>query len=306
MKETAASSGGAPVSRVALATCLHFPDGDADDAGLPEAIGGDVRFAIWDDPTVDWSSFDAVVVRSTWDYQERRDQFLTWARGIGDRLINPPEILAWNTDKRYLRELAEAGLPVVPTELVAPEERFAAPAAGEYVVKPTVSAGSRDTARFGAPGHDRDADAARAASLVEAIQASGRTAMVQPYVASVDARGETALLFFDGAFSHAIHKGPLLERGADPTSEVFAAETILPREPSAAERAVAEQVLAHVADRFGGGAAPAYARVDVVEDDDGAPLVLELELTEPSLFFAGEPGRLLQFAAAIRRRMAGA
>jgi hypothetical protein len=87
---------------------------------------------------------------------------------------------------------------------------------------------------------------------------------------------------------------------------VFAAETILPREPSAAERAVAEQVLAHVADRFGGGAAPAYARVDVVEDDDGAPLVLELELTEPSLFFAGEPGRLLQFAAAIRRRMAGA
>jgi glutathione synthase/RimK-type ligase-like ATP-grasp enzyme len=293
-----------PVShRVALATCVHFPDGDADDAGLPEALGGDVAFAIWDDPAVDWSSFDAVVVRSTWDYQERRDEFLAWARAIGERLVNPPEVLEWNTDKRYLRELADAGLPVVATELVEPGEAFRAPE-GEYVVKPTVSAGSRDTARFGGPGHDAAADAARAAELVAAIHASGRTAMVQPYVASVDARGETALLFFDGRFSHAIHKGPLLQPGAAPTSEVFAAETILPREASAAERAVGERVLAHVADRFGDGA-PAYARVDVVEGDDGAPLVLELELTEPSLFFAGEPGRLSEFAAAIRRRLPG-
>jgi glutathione synthase/RimK-type ligase-like ATP-grasp enzyme len=287
--------------RVALATCVHFPDGDADDAGLPEAIGGDVSFAIWDDPAVDWSSYDAVVVRSTWDYQERRDAFLAWARGVGDRLLNPPEVLAWNTDKRYLRELAEAGLPVVPTALVAPGEAFAAPA-GEFVVKPTVSAGSRDTARFGADGGGDDDGAARAAALVEAIHTSGRTAMVQPYVASVDARGETALLFFDGVFSHAIHKGPLLERGRGPTSAVFAAETIRPREASGAERAMAERVLAHVGQRFG-GAVPAYARVDVVEGDDGAPLLLELELTEPSLFFAGEPGRLSQFAAAIRRRL---
>jgi glutathione synthase/RimK-type ligase-like ATP-grasp enzyme len=288
-------------ARVALATSVHFPAGDEDDAGLPAAIGGDVTFAVWDDPAVDWSSFDLVVVRSTWDYQERRDAFLAWARAIGDRLVNPPEILAWNTDKRYLRELADAGLPVVPTALVAPGAAFTAPA-GEHVVKPTISAGSRDTARFGGHGAGRDEDAARAAALVAAIHASGRTAMVQPYVASVDARGETALLFFDGAFSHAIHKGPLLTRGAPPTDEVFAPETIRPREASAAERALGERVLAHVAQRFGGGA-PAYARIDVVEDDDGAPLLLELELTEPSLFFAGDPGRLSEFAAAIRRRL---
>jgi glutathione synthase/RimK-type ligase-like ATP-grasp enzyme len=241
--------------------------------------------------------YDLVVVRSTWDYQERRDEFLAWARGIGDRLANPPAILEWNTDKRYLRELADAGLPVVPTTLVAPGERFAAPAAGEYVVKPTVSAGSRDTARFA--GRD---DAARAAALVDAIHAGGRTAMVQPYVASVDERGETALLFFDGAFSHAIHKGPLLAPGAEPTSEVFAAETIEPREASAAERELGERLVAHVARRLG-GAPPAYARVDVVEGAGGEPLLLELELTEPSLFFAGDPGRLSQFAAAIGRRM---
>ncbi|MCW2983556.1 MAG: ATP-grasp protein [Conexibacter sp.] len=286
--------------RVALATCSYFPEGDTDDAGLPEAIGGDVAFAIWDDPAVDWSTFDLVVVRSTWDYQGRRDEFLAWARGIGDRLVNPPEVLAWNTDKRYLRELAEAGLPVVPTALVAPGEAFAAPPAGdgEYVVKPTVSAGSRDTARFGSAGGDAD----RAAALVDAIHASGRTAMVQPYVASVDERGETALLFFDGAFSHAIHKGPLLRRGADPTTEVFAAETIEPREPSEAELAVAQRVIEHAVARMETGPL-AYTRVDLVQDAAGDPLLLELELTEPSLFFAGEPGRLSQFAGAIRRRL---
>jgi glutathione synthase/RimK-type ligase-like ATP-grasp enzyme len=282
-------------TRVALATCSAFPDGDADDAGLPAAIGGDVTFAVWDDPAVDWAAFDLVVVRSTWDYQERREAFLAWASGIGQRLVNPPEVLAWNTDKRYLHELAAAGLPVVPTALVAPGEAFVAPA-GEYVVKPTVSAGSRDTARF------TGGEAQRAAALVAAIHASGRTAMVQPYIASVDTRGETALLYFAGAFSHAIHKGPLLRPGAEPTSEVFAAETIEPRTPTAAELAVAQRLVDDVGPRLGTGA-PLYARVDLVEDPAGAPLLLELELTEPSLFFASDPARVARFAAAVRRRL---
>jgi len=285
-------------NRVALATCSFFPAGDADDAGLPAAIGGDVTFAIWDDPAVDWAAFDLVVVRSTWDYQERRDAFLAWARGIGERLVNPPGVLAWNTDKRYLHELAVAGLPVVPTTLVAPGAAFMSPV-GEYVVKPTISAGSRDTARFG------DGEGDRAAALIAAIHAGGRTAMVQPYVASVDARGETALLFFDGAFSHAIHKGPLLRPGAEPTSEVFAAETIEPRTPTDAELAVAGRIVEHAAQRLGTGP-PLYARIDLVEDADGAPLLLELELTEPSLFFAGDTARLARFAAAVGRRLASA
>lgn len=284
--------------RVALATCSYFPEGDEDDAGLPEAIGGPVEFAVWDDPAVDWSAYDLVVIRSTWDYQGRREEYLAWAAQVGDRLVNPYDVIAWNTDKRYLREVAEAGLPVVETALVEPGEAFAAPADGEYVVKPTISAGSRDTARFAG-----DADRDRAAALVAAIHATGRTAMVQPYVASVDARGETATLFFDGAFSHAIHKGPLLRPGAEPTSEVFAAETIEPREATAAERDVAERVLAWATGRFGGGEPLAYARIDLVEDADGAPMLLELELTEPSLFFMGNAGRMSQFAAAVRRRL---
>lgn len=283
--------------RVALATCSSFPGGDADDAGLREAIGGDVTFAIWDDPAVDWNAFDLVVVRSTWDYQTRRDAFLAWARAIGERLVNPPEVLAWNTDKRYLQELAEAGLPVVATTFAPPGTPFVAPSTVEYVVKPTVSAGSRDTSRF-APGGD---DLVRAGALVASIHASGRTAMVQPYVASVDTRGETALLYFDGAFSHAIHKGPLLARGSEPTSDVFAPETIRPREPSRAELAVGRQVVEYAAEHVGGPLT--YARVDLVEDADGAPLLLELELTEPSLFFAGDVQRLSQFAAAVHRRL---
>jgi glutathione synthase/RimK-type ligase-like ATP-grasp enzyme len=271
---------------IALATCAAFPDGDGDDrlltAALPEA-----RFAVWDDPAVDWAAFDLVVIRSTWDYQDRHDAFLAWARSV-PRLVNPAEVIAWNTDKRYLAEVPGA----VDTTFVARGGAFAAPA-GEYVVKPSVSAGTRDTARFG-PGED-----ARARALVQRIHASGRTAMVQPYLGAVDELGETALLFFDGAFSHAIRKGPLLTPGADPHDDVFAAEDIEPRDPPPGERELAERVVAHVRGRFGD---LAYARVDVVPGP-GGPQLLELELTEPSLFFAQGDGAAERFAVALRSRV---
>jgi glutathione synthase/RimK-type ligase-like ATP-grasp enzyme len=267
------------MSSIALATCSYFPDGDPDDAHLAAALP-EARFAVWDDPAVDWDAFGLVVIRSTWDYQEQRDRFLDWVRSV-PRIINPPDVVEWNTDKRYLGELPHA----VPTEYVAPGDVFAAPE-GEYVVKPTVSAGSRHTARFG-PGEDE-----RAAALVAEIHRGGRTAMVQPYVASIDELGETALLYFDGVYSHAAHKGPILRRGVEPTSEVFAAETIDTRDPPADERALADEIVARVGDL-------AYARVDVVRGPDG-PLVLELELTEPSLFFAQSDRAAERFAAAIR------
>jgi glutathione synthase/RimK-type ligase-like ATP-grasp enzyme len=268
---------------IGLATCAHFPDGDPDDAHLAAALP-EARFAVWDDPAVDWGAFDLVVIRSTWDYQERRDEFLAWVRSV-PRIVNPPEIVEWNTDKRYLGELPGA----VHTDYVPPGGSFAAPG-GEYVVKPTVSAGSRHTARFG-PGEE-----ARAAALVAEIHAGARTAMVQPYLGAIDELGETALVYFDGVYSHAARKGPILRRGMEPTSEVFAAETIEPREPPADERALADAVVARFADL-------AYARVDVVRGPDG-PQLLELELTEPSLFFEHGPGAAVRFAAAIRSRLA--
>ena len=263
---------------IALATCAELPQGDPDDAALPALLGAE--WAVWDDPAVDWSRYELVVVRSTWDYQRRRDDFLDWARRV-PRVVNPVSVLEWNTDKRYLEDLPRA----IPTTFVAPGGALAAPE-GEYVVKPAISAGSRDTQRFG-PGDD-------SAALIAAIHESGRTAMVQPYVPAVDQHGETALIYFGGRFSHAIRKGPILRRGLAPSPDVlFAEEDISARAASDTERALADEVIAWVAGRF--GQLP-YARVDVVP----GPYVLELELAEPSLFFTHAAGAAERFAEVVR------
>jgi glutathione synthase/RimK-type ligase-like ATP-grasp enzyme len=284
------------VTQVALATCAAFPDLDDDErltlAPLRE-LGLDPVPAVWDDPSVDWASFALVVVRTTWDYTERLPAFLAWA-GLIDRLANPAAVLAWNTDKRYLGELAERGLPTVPTRFVAPGEPFALPEGAdpdaEIVVKPTVSAGARGAGRFGPD--------ARAAAIahVEALHAAGATAMVQPYVAAVDADGETALLYLGGTYSHAIRKGPLLRPGAAPSDDLFAAEDIAAREPSPAERALADRAVAAATERLG---PLLYARVDLLPGPGGEPLIIELELTEPSLFLRYGDGAPDRLAAAI-------
>jgi hypothetical protein len=164
-------------------------------------------------------------------------------------------------------------------------------------LKPSVSAGSKDTARFDL---SRPAERERMQALLGEIHASGRTAMVQPYLASVDARGETALLYFDGAHSHAIRKGSLLRAGEGPTEGFFAPETIAPRAPSEAELELGARVLDEIAARFG---PLLYARVDLVHDDAGAPVVLEVELTEPSLFFLHREGAAGRFADALEARL---
>jgi glutathione synthase/RimK-type ligase-like ATP-grasp enzyme len=292
---------GAPL-RVALATCADVAgaDGrglDADGVAVAEtlvAAGHAAHAAVWDDPAVDWGGYDVVLLRSTWDYAERRKDFLAWAAGVaaGSRLLNPLPVVQWNTDKVYLQDLAAAGVPVVPTAFIAPGEPLRLPAGGEYVVKPAVSAGSRSTGRYGPD----DADTARAHA--EALLAAGRTVMVQPYVASVDARGETALVYVDGAFSHALRKGPILPPGGTLITGLFAPEQIEASTATAEERAVGAAALAAVEARF--GRLP-YARVDVVDDAAGTPRVLEVELTEPSLFFAEGGASPTALAAAVVR-----
>ncbi len=280
--------------RIGLATCAEMPAGDEDEQELVAALraaGHEPVWATWDDAGVDWDAFDVTIVRSTWDYQSRRDDYVAWARRV-PRLHNPAAVLEWNTDKRYLTELRDAGLPVVPT-IFCPPGTLLPLLEAEVVVKPTISAGSRDTARFKAD------DERSAEMLLKSIHRSGRTGMVQPYVPSVDERGETALLYFGGAFSHAIQKAPLLRHGAGPTGEFFAPETIAAREPTDRERAVADRVAAWTAERF--GAPLAYVRVDLVEGPGGGPLVLELELTEPSLFFLHAPGAAGRFVKELTK-----
>jgi glutathione synthase/RimK-type ligase-like ATP-grasp enzyme len=279
------------VPRVALATCAALPELDPDDQLVLPFLaerGIDAVPAIWDDPAVDWSAFDLTVVRNPWDYIHRRDAFVAWAERV-PRIANSAEILAWNTDKRYLAELDAAGLPIVPTTFVAPGEAAEAPVAAEVVVKPTVSAGSQDTERHRADDH------AAIAAHVARLHAAGKTAMVQPYLAEVDTAGETALLYFGGAFSHAIRKGPMLHPGAVVEKDLYVQEDISAREPSAAERALADRVVAFATARFG---TPLYARVDLLPHGD-APVVIELELTEPSLFVGHAAGAPARFADAI-------
>jgi glutathione synthase/RimK-type ligase-like ATP-grasp enzyme len=274
--------------RVALATCASLPGLHEDDRPLLPALaarGVDAAVAAWDDPSVDWAGFDLVVVRSTWDYVGRHAEWLAWARGV-PRLANPAEVLAWSTDKTYLRHLERAGVPVVPTTWVAPGEAYAPPA-GEHVVKPTVSAGAADTARY-APGED-------SSPHVRRLQEQGRTAMVQPYLAAVDEVGETALLFVDGVLSHAARKAPVLVPDLDDPEDV----EITSRVPSEAEVAVAERALA---------ALPfdepqLYARVDLLPSA-GGPMVVEVELAEPSLFLTTADGAAERLADAVVRRAA--
>jgi glutathione synthase/RimK-type ligase-like ATP-grasp enzyme len=269
--------------RVALATCAEIPDGDEDFPALIAAIadeGVEAEPAVWDGD-VEWSAFDLVVVRATWDYAERRGAFLAWARSL-PRVLNPLPVLEWNTDKqRYLTDLRAAGVPVVATEFVGPGSELDPPHE-PFVVKPAVSAGGRSSARF----QPDDVGAARA--LVARIHAQGRTAMVQPYLGEVE---ETALVYLDGAFSHALRRRVPLPRAGE--REVFFLDEQLGRaEASRDEQETAERALA---------AAPGellYGRVDLVGGS-----VLELEVAEPSLYLAFGDRAAERFAAAIVKRL---
>src|SRR5688572_20191847 len=192
---------------LALATAISAGGLDDDLHPLQDAcIAAGLRADIvaWDDPTVSWARFDAVLLRSTWDYTQRLPEFLAWCERVSTRstLLNPLDVVRWNTDKHYLGELAARGVPVIPSHYIEPRgDANAFPAFDEFVVKPCVGAGSRGAKRFVAA--ERDAAVAHARALMEA----GHSVLVQPYLAQVDEAGETALLFFDGEFSHAIRKG---------------------------------------------------------------------------------------------------
>lgn len=275
---------------IAFATCSALPAGNNDVPALTAALaslGVDAEPAVWD-ADVDWTRYDLVVIRSTWDYTTRRDAFVAWAESL-PHVLNPAEIIRWNTDKRYLRDLAAAGVPVVPTRWDPDDIPADWP---EYVIKPAVSIGSLDTARWG-PGEE---DAARA--HLRSLRSAGRTVMAQPYLSAVDTAGETALVFREGEFSHACRKGQILRPGAGvegPVRQDPARGKITPTAPTGAELDVARRALAAVP----GAPDLLYARVDLIPGPDGAPLLIELELTEPNLFLEETPEATKGFAEAI-------
>ncbi len=277
--------------RVAIATCAELPELADDEPMLLDALrelGVDAVPAVWDDDSVDWGAYELVVIRSTWDYAARRGEFVAWAERV-PRLLNPAEVIRWNTDKCYLAELPSS----VRTELVAPGDRWEPPG-GEYVIKPTISAGSRDTARY-RPGEED-----RARAHLDGLLADGRIAMVQPYLDAVDDHGETGLLFFGGDYSHAIRKGQMLQPGQPPSDGLYVQEEIRAREPDRFERAVAEEVLDSLS---WPRRELLYARVDLIRGPDGDPQLIELELTEPSLFFSYADGAAERLAGQVLQRL---
>ena len=231
--------------RIVLAGCPQLVDGDGDDAGLVEALrrrGLHARWLSWDDPQTE--DADLVILRATWDYAERRDEFLAWSTRVRN-LLNAPAVVAWNSDKRYLADLARAGVPTVPSAFFAPGEKVRVPR-GEVVVKPAIGAGSVGAGRFSEPAD------ARAHAV--ALHADGRTVLVQPYDARVE-DGETALVFLGGEQSHGFIKGPMLPpQGKRPRldgSGTFAEEQLWPADPDFALWDAGHAALDVACDRLG-------------------------------------------------------
>ncbi len=278
-------------ARVAIATSVRGLQFDQDLEATLTALGAHGFSASaekWDDPNVDWSHFDLVIVRSTWDYVERRGTFLDWARSI-ERLANPADILEWNTDKRYLADLATAGVPTVPTIWIEESATFQMPD-GELVVKPTVGAGGTGAARFG-PG-----ERALVLDHTNSLLDRGMTVMVQPYLELIERVGERGLIYLGNRFSHAVHKPPLLVERGPFAAGSLTVDIIEPTRVTDADLEFAASVLDVVP---GGSDRLLYSRVDLAPGGDGSPLLIELEVTEPNLYFNCADGAATRFAEAV-------
>ncbi len=289
--------------RIALATQAELPASEVDDAPLHRALirrGAHLDRPTWDDPAVDWGAFDAVLIRTTWDYAARRDRFVAWAEEVAARtaLFNPVEVVRWNTDKRYLRDLQRAGVPIAPTVWLAPGP---SPDVGALLaergwtrgfLKPVFGQTARETLRFDASPAGL---AAARAHLDRLLPREGF--MLQPYLSAVEREGEHSAIFVDGALTHVVQKIPVPGdyRVMDDFGATDRRATLDPD-----GHAVCRAALAAVP-----AAAPLlYARVDLLRDDRGRWVLTELELVEPSLFFRHGPHAADALAASLMRRVA--
>ncbi len=293
---------------LALATCSHLP-AEADEEPLTDALtaaGVHWQWVVWDDPSVDWSAFAAVLIRTPWDYTAKIDAFRAWATRVGaiTELWNPAPVIVWNSHKGYMAELADRGVAIPPTVFVmataALPDLAAIVADGGWrdgiVVKPAAAAGAIGLSQWSLDGEGL----AGARRAIAALQAEGHEVLVQPLLSEVVTAGETSLIFLDGEPSHAVVKVPAdgdirsqPEYGGQLTA-VAATEAQV-----ALGRASLEATGAIL------GLAPSellYARVDMV-DLDGTPRLMELELIEPDLFVGFEAGAADRVAAAVAARL---
>ncbi len=280
---------------VALVTSDQFPQLTDDDRLLLDALrahGLNAQPTVWDDPAIDWSQPAICVLRSTWDYHHRRDEFLAWAARVArvTQLWNPLDVLRWNTHKGYLHDLSKRGVPVVPTTWIeagssAHLSTLMNIRGWEHaVIKPSVSASAHETILV-------DISTLKEGQSHLDRLLPTHDLMLQPFMASVDVYGERSLVFIDGEFTHAVRK-PSVLRESD-----WEAQKYVPVEASEDELKLAMQGLQAA------GLPTLYARVDIVRDDDGKPRLMELELVEPSLWLDHQPLAVEKFAQGIVSRM---
>lgn len=286
---------------IALVSSATSRDLDTDLPYLVRAFadrGVTAEIVDWDTADEDWTRFSSAVIRSPWDYHRRFDEFLTWLDRVSGltTVHNSPEIIRWNLDKHYLAELAADGLETIPTtwlESDADVDAAMEALGGDVVVKPTVSAGANNSWR-----HTNDATGA--AAHAREILALGKSVMVQPYQRFIDDRGETGMLYFGGEYSHAFRKGAILTNGSMQHNDLYVEEEIAARKPNEQERELGDAVVEFVTRKF--GTAPLYARVDVVKGSRGVPVLMEVELAEPSFFVHVAPGSPERFVGAVLAR----
>lgn len=284
----------AVVSEILLVTCASLPDGEAGGDLLVSALaarGYAARWVAWDDADVHWASADLVAVRSTWDYDDRLEEFLAWTRRVeatGARLLNGADVFAWNTDKAYLAELARVGVPVVPTMVVEGEEELPPAIAtfGRSVVKPRTAAGGRGVVVF-------DLEEGGPEELDESALEPGPW-VVQPLVESVRSEGEWSVYVLGGEVGLAARKVPAA--GDIRVHEEYGGTTVAAT-ASAEHEQVARSAVA-AAEALLGRPLP-YARVDQLRLADGTWAVSELEVTEPGLYLDVLPANADQFAAMV-------
>ena len=279
------------MKRVAVATCRDLYV-DEDTPLLLTALSRYdmvVDLVAWDDSDYEWSTTNLVVIRSTWDYTNNVDDFRTWVSSL-PRVLNSSDVVKWNTDKHYLAQLQRAGIPIIPTTFADVGIAPVFPD-GDFVVKPAIGAGSKDAARYTVEQHDQ------AAQHVQRLHGAGRDVLVQPYVRAIDSDGELAYVFIDGALSHVMRKGAMLNSPEEDRSGLFRAEQMSRATVDEVAEALAHRVLA-AADATDA----LYARVDLCRLDD-TWVLMELELTEPSLFLVFAPEAADHLAAAIAARV---
>jgi glutathione synthase/RimK-type ligase-like ATP-grasp enzyme len=283
--------------RIAIATCATYEELKVDDRLLREALetrGAEALSLVWDEAEPDWEEFDLCLVRSTWDYHEKHEQFLAWTQRVAaaTKLHNPAELIAWNSEKTYLRELAEVGVPTVPTVWIERgsdvdiEEILSRKGWQEAVIKPVVDLGARNL-------HRVQAGTGAAAQALAKVR-SRQDAMAQPFLPSLEAEGELSLIYIEGNFTHAVRKLPA--KGDFRVQSIWGG-TVTTAKPNPEHLRIGDLSLSQL------NGPPLYARVDLVTDQTKNPALIELELIEPNLYLSTNPTAAERLADAVLTRL---